>query len=105
MYMLFNIDTDKRNKSLLKEEIFSKQYQRFLELRNGKNTNSKDKQLIMTALARLFTGLSESDDDKIYLTMRREGDTPQSVQMIYGVVHARDVNEMDPNVKTNFLRF
>jgi len=81
-YILLNNETDTEKKNSLQQNVFSPWFPRYLELRSGSTPNTKDKDLIVDALKMLFLG-SLSDDNEIPVTMRREENSTQCVQLVY----------------------
>lgn len=86
-YFFMNIVTDEKIVNVNYEDIFSKQFRRFLELRSGKTTPSKsDANLICDALSMIYMGAINNDDPMIPLTLSRESGIAQNVQLITGTL-------------------
>lgn len=86
-YFFMNIITDEKTVDVNYEDIFSKQFRRFLDLRNGKTTPSKsDANLICDALSMIYMGAINNDDPMIPLTLSRDSGIAQNVQLITGTL-------------------
>lgn len=86
-YFFMNIITDDKTIEVNYEDIFSKQFRRFLDLRSGKATPSKsDANLICDALSMIYMGAINNDDPMIPLTLSRESGIAQNVQLITGTL-------------------
>lgn len=86
-YFFMNIITDEKIVEVNYEDIFSRQFRRFLDLRNGKTTPSKsDANLICDALSMIYMGAINNDDPMIPLTLSRESGIAQNVQLITGTL-------------------
>ena len=90
-YFFMNIVTNEFIKTNDYEDIFSKQFKRYLELRTGKSTPSKsDANLIADALSMIYVGTT-SDESEIPLTLSRETGIAQNVQLITGTISTRQM--------------
>lgn len=88
-YLFTNIITDDVVVSQDYEDVFSKQFKRYLVLRNGTDTPSKtDANLIADALSMIYVG-TPSDRTEIPLTLSRESGITQNVQLITGTIPVR----------------
>ena len=88
-YLFMNIVTDKEIASQDYEDVFSKQFKRYLALRDGVDTPSKvDANLIADALSMIYVG-TPSDGSEIPLTLSRESGITQNVQLITGTIPVR----------------
>lgn len=86
-YFFMNIITDENTVNVNYEDIFSKQFRRFLDLRNGNTTPSKsDANLICDALSMIYMGAINNDDPMIPLTLSRDSGIAQNVQLITGTL-------------------
>lgn len=81
-YIMLNCETDPDRKHILMENVFSTWFPKYLSIRDGNNPTSKDKDLIVDALKMLFLG-SLTADNEIPITMRREENGSQCVQLVY----------------------
>ncbi len=91
-YLFMNIVTDKQIILQDYEDIFSKQYKRYLSLRDGADTPSKaDAKLIADALSMIYVG-TPSDGTEIPLTLSRESGITQNVQLITGTIPVRKLH-------------
>ena len=93
-YIFANIETDKDKKSRDSEDIFSKQFEKYLGLRKGKITPSKsDTNLIIDALSMMYMGkIADSDTKEIPITLSKTSGLTQNVQLITGSISARRMN-------------
>ena len=88
-YLFTNIITDDVVASRDYEDVFSKQFKRYLALRDGTDTPSKtDANLIADALSMIYVG-TPSDGTEIPLTLSREAGITQNVQLITGTIPVR----------------
>lgn len=84
-YIMQNNDTDSMNYERMIKDVFSECYPRYLDLRNGKQIISSDKELIKDAISMIFLGSIQKTMD-IPITLNRESGIVQSVQMVVGVL-------------------
>lgn len=88
-YLFLNIVTDEEIIVQDYEDTFSKQFKRFLSLRDGSATPSKlDANLIADALSMMYMG-TPSKGQEIPLTLSRESGITQNVQLITGTIPVR----------------
>lgn len=88
-YLFMNIVIDETVVEQDYEDVFSKQFKRYLELRDGKDTPAKaDANLIADALSMIYVGTT-NDKSEIPLTLSRESGIAQNVQLIIGTVPVR----------------
>lgn len=98
-YLFTNIITDDVVKSQDYEDVFSKQFKRYLALRDGTDTPSKtDANLIADALSMIYVG-TPSDGTEIPLTLSRESGITQNVQLITGTIPLRRLRVKAMNTK------
>ena len=84
-----NIVTDRESVLHDYEDVFSKQFKRYLALRDGTDSPSKvDANLIADALSMVYVG-TPSDGAEIPLTLSRETGITQNVQLITGTIPVR----------------
>ncbi|WP_303862477.1 hypothetical protein, partial [Alkalibaculum bacchi] len=101
MYILFNIETDELKNIEIIRGVFSNKFPRYLDLRNGKTPNNADKTLVIEAFAILHTGYAGKDCKEIPITLKRSSGIDQSVQLLYGAIHKRDIKLITKN-RTSF---
>lgn len=89
-YIFLNNEQDSEKRNMLKQDAFSPWFPRFLELRAGSNPTAKDKDLVIDALKMLFLG-SLSADNEIPVTMRREENSTQCVQLVYDNIQKKHI--------------
>lgn len=88
-YLFMNIVVDESTIEQDYEDIFSKQFKRYLELRDGKDTPTKaDANLIEDALSMIYVGIT-NDKSEIPLTLSRESGVAQNVQLVTGSIPVR----------------
>lgn len=112
-YFFLNIIMDEKTLENDMEDIFSKQFSRYLSLRDGLSTPSKsDVNLICDALSMIYIGTTKVND-RIPLTLSRNSGITQNVQLITGMLDTRDIklvlsptkdNVFDKNRVKNELR-
>ena len=87
IYFFMNIVTDEEGRMTNYEDIFSKQFTRFLDLRSGTVLPSKaDANLVCDALSMIYMGAINSEDPMIPITLSRESGLSQNVQLIIGTL-------------------
>lgn len=91
-YLFTNIVTDSESVSHDYEDIFSKQFERFLSFRDGENSNPSkgEVDLIAGALSMIYEGVP-CDGKAIPITLSRESGLTQNVQLITGMIMVRDL--------------
>lgn len=98
-YIFLNIVTDNKCDENDSADIFSKQFKRFLSLRNGETTPSKsDANLICDALSMIYIGTTNSNQ-QIPLTLSRESGIAQNVQLITGTLSTRSIKVIQQETK------
>lgn len=74
------------------EDIFSKQYVMYLDVRNDVNKPSKaQKTLIVDALRMMYLGTVISNSNTIPITLSKESGIAQSVQLVVGELNVNDI--------------
>lgn len=102
-YMFTNIVTDENVIEGDYEDIFSKQFRRFLALRNGETTPAKsDANLICDALSMIYIGTT-NNDQQIPLTLSRESGIAQNVQLITGTLSTRYIKVVQDKTKDSMF--
>ena len=102
-YMFTNIVTDENVIEGDYEDIFSKQFRRFLALRNGETTPAKsDANLICDALSMIYIGTT-NNDQQIPLTLSRESGIAQNVQLITGTLSTRYIKVIQDKTKDSMF--
>lgn len=102
-FFFMNIITDEKIIEQISEDVFSKQFGRFLKLRSGKIKPGKiDANLIADALSMIYVGTPNSENE-IPLTLSRESGIAQNVQLITGTISSRHMKVVP--VKTNDALF
>lgn len=90
-YLFTNIETDSNVLNNNYEDVFSKQFKRFLQLRNGESSPSRtDSNLICDALSMIYVGTTNSDS-MIPITLSRESGIAQNVQLITGTLLTKNI--------------
>lgn len=90
-YFFTNIVTDEQILEQNYEDIFSKQYRRYLALRNGETSPSKtDSNLVCDALSMIYVGTT-NNEQMIPLTLSRESGIAQNVQLITGTLMTKSI--------------
>ncbi len=102
-YIFMNIVTDEQVIEGDYEDIFSKQFTRFLALRNGNTTPAKsDTNLICDALSMIYIGTT-NNDQQIPLTLSRESGIAQNVQLITGTLSTRYIKVIREQTKDSMF--
>lgn len=74
------------------EDIFSKQYTQYLEVRNGYEKPYKtQRQLLVDALRMMYLGTVLSNSNTIPITFSKESGIAQSVQLVVGEINVNDI--------------
>ncbi len=90
-YLFTNIETYLGVLDNNYEDVFSKQFKRFLQLRNGESTPSRsDSNLVCDALSMIYVGTTNSES-MIPLTLSRESGIAQNVQLITGTLLMKNI--------------
>lgn len=90
-YLFTNIETDLGILDNNYEDIFSKQFKRFLQLRNGESLPSRsDSNLVCDALSMIYVGTT-NNESIIPLTLSRESGIAQNVQLITGTLLTKNI--------------
>lgn len=90
-YFFTNIETNSNILNNNYEDVFSKQFKRFLQLRNGELTPSRtDANLICDALSMIYVGTT-NNESMIPLTLSRESGIAQNVQLITGTLLTKNI--------------
>lgn len=75
------------------EDIFSKQYMRYLDVRSGLSKPFKSqKTLIIDALRMMYLGTVVSNSNAIPITLSKESGIAQSVQLVVGELSVNDID-------------
>lgn len=90
-YLFTNIETDSTVLDNNYEDVFSKQFKRFLQLRNGESSPSRaDSNLVCDALSMIYVGTT-NNESMIPLTLSRESGIAQNVQLITGTLLTKNI--------------
>ena len=90
-YLFTNIETDLGVLDNNYEDVFSKQFKRFLQLRNGESSPSRtDSNLVCDALSMIYVGTT-NNESMIPLTLSRESGIAQNVQLITGTLLTKNI--------------
>lgn len=102
-YLFANIETDENVLLQDYEDIFSRQFKRFLQLRNGETTPSRvDSNLVCDALSMIYVGTTNSGL-MIPLTLSRESGLAQNVQLITGTLTTKGIKIIPEPTKDNLF--
>lgn len=90
-YLFTNIETDLEILDNNYEDFFSKQFKRFLQLRNGESSPVRsDSNLVCDALSMIYVGTTDNET-MIPLTLSREYGITQNVQLITGTILTNNI--------------
>ena len=100
-YIFTNIETDAENRSRDSEDIFSKQFERYLQLRGGQSTPAKaDTNLIVDALSMMYLGkVADSSTSEIPITLNKTSGLMQNVQLVTGSIPTRKLSLIQKETK------
>ncbi|ETJ18436.1 hypothetical protein Q604_UNBC18632G0007 [human gut metagenome] len=102
-YMFLNIVTDEKIIKNDSEDIFSKQFKRYLELRNGESNPSRtDANLISDALSMIYIGTTHYNQS-IPLTLSRESGISQNVQLVTGSIFTRKLKVIQKETRDSMF--
>ena len=97
-YIFLNGEKDPERCLQLDQDIFSKWFPRYMELRRGATSSLQDKDLLVDALKMLFLGALNSDKE-IHITMRRGENNPQCVQLVYDTVYKNNIKILSEKIE------
>ena len=100
-YIFTNIETDAENRARDSEDIFSKQFERYLLLRGGKSTPAKsDTNLIVDALSMMYLGkTADGATSEIPITLNKTFGLTQNVQLVTGAIPTRKISLIQMETK------
>ena len=100
-YIFTNIETDAETRSRDSEDIFSKQFERYLQLRGGQSTPAKaDTNLIVDALSMMYLGkVADSSTSEIPITLNKTSGLTQNVQLVTGSIPTRKLSLIQKETK------
>ncbi len=100
-YMFTNIETDQKKKSEDMEDIFSRQFERYIKLRNGEIIPSKaEVSLIIDALSMVYMGkVSDNTKNGISITLNKNSGLMQNVQLVMGEIPTRQMKLIQEKTK------
>lgn len=100
-YIFTNIETSAENRSRDSEDIFSKQFERYLQLRGGQSTPAKtDTNLIVDALSMMYLGkAADSSTSEIPITLNKTSGLTQNVQLVTGSIPTRKLSLIQKETK------
>ncbi len=102
-YIMMNIVTNDVKKNDDYEDVFSKQFKHFCDLRDGTSKPTKlDVNLICDALSMIYVG-TINNDNMIPLTLSRQSGLTQNVQLITGTVYTRDLQLVQCKVEDDWF--
>ncbi len=98
MYFFFNTQS---NHDIDDEDIFSKQFDRYVNLKyGGKNPNTKDHNLIRSALQMIYTGTLNTNTINLPITLNRESGYTQNVQFVIDDIKLNTIQLRSTESKT-----
>ena len=83
MYFFYNTKGDSE---IDDEDIFSKQFRKYIRLKNGNEPDKNDNLLVKSALNMIYTGAAKSNGSDIPVTLNRESGYTQNVQYVIGTI-------------------
>lgn len=100
-YIFTNIETNAENRSRDSEDIFSKQFERYLQLRGGQSTPAKaDTNLIVDALSMMYLGkVADGSTSEIPITLNKTSGLTQNVQLVTGSIPTRKLSLIQKETK------
>lgn len=100
-YIFANIVTDAAQRTYDSEDIFSKQFENYLRLRNGETKPTKqDTNLIIDALSMMYLGkIVDNATNDIPITLSKTAGLAQNVQLVTGSIRTRNMNLVAQDTK------
>ena len=100
-YIFTNIETDIEKRNRDTEDIFSKQFERYLELRDGNTEPThNDTNLIIDALSKIYIGKVTTDNFVgIPITLNKSSGLMQNVQLVTGLINTRRMSLVKKKTK------
>lgn len=100
-YIFTNIETNAEKRSRDSEDIFSKQFERYLQLRGGQSTPAKaDTNLIIDALSMMYLGkVADGSTSEIPITLNKTSGLTQNVQLVTGSIPTRKLSLIQKETK------
>lgn len=93
LYFLFSVDSEEKNQ-LMYSELYSSMFPVYMKIRTGEfdhRTKNYLKQSIYNALFFLNTGFVPKNNDKLYVTLKQQGERVQNVQFILGYIFRDEI--------------
>jgi hypothetical protein len=99
-YLFTNIITDESVIANDYEDIFSKQFKRYLNFRSGNESPARiDANLVCDALSMIYLGTTDNDSMIIPLTLSRESGIAQNVQLVIGTILKKNIKLVSKETK------
>jgi hypothetical protein len=90
-FIIFN-QFDNEKKELLQKDIFGNMFVEYLEIINSDKKPIRNiEKMIFNSLFRIFTGHTPQNQNTLYLTMKRDGEYFQNVQLITGEIDKKNI--------------
>ncbi len=107
-YILFSNPTDEKQERLLKQifgDVFPLYYEMITHHRIRRNNKNYLVDIVFEGLYKVFVGVNPlKKEDKLYLTLRKNLDMVQNVQLILGTVRREDFNIINIRQNDNIER-
>ena len=93
-YIFTNIVTDKTQRTYDNEDVFSKQFENYLRIRNGDVKPAKqDANLVIDALSMMYLGkIADNSTNDIPITLNKSSGLTQNVQLVTGSIRTRNLS-------------
>jgi hypothetical protein len=102
-YLFMNIVTDEIAIKQNVEDIFSKNFERYIELKNGNSSPSRlDIEVIIDALSMIFMGVIHTSGE-IPITLSKESGIAQNVQLVTGQIPTRKMSIYQKPTKDGYF--
>jgi hypothetical protein len=104
-YIFTNIETNSENKSRDSEDIFSRHFERYLQLRSGQSKPAKaDTNLIVDALSMMYLGrIADNSTSEIPITLNKTSGLTQNVQLVTGSIPTRKLSLIQKETKDSIF--
>lgn len=93
VYMMFN-ELDKGDEDIIYKEIYSNVFPYYIGLKNNQSNPQsfrKVESIVFKGLFKLFTGFAPNNEDRLFLTIKQNGEKIQNVQYVQGYIIREDL--------------
>lgn len=92
MYLFLNIKTDNEQQRTDIEDVFSRQFPGYLDVRQGiVKPTREQKKLVVDALSMMYLGTTVNSSNQVSITMSKESGIIQNVQLVVGQLQINSI--------------